>query len=97
MGTPVPDEFPVFVDEKWYHAEMHCYHDAGPADDCTQTYVGKCSQCITGASINFWLDAGLECLAPFELILFSGFTAQRLICGSGPYDSQAECIAAHPL
>lgn len=96
MGTPIPDERPPFDDAKWYRCEMHCFHDAGPEHDCSQVYVGKCSDCVTGASISFWLDADLECLAPFELIMFSGFTAQRLICANGPYDTAEECGAAHP-
>lgn len=96
MGHPVPEESPDIAGDKWYWCEMDSYFDATPDDTCSQAFIARVSQCRPGAQINAWLDAGQECLTPFEFVFLTGFTAQRLVRCVGPYADQAACELVHP-
>jgi len=91
MGSIVPPTWPTLIDDKWYCCTLECYQGGGPPYDCTQNYVGQATCCQTGAIIKGWQNAGLECAGGWELCVFSGYTAQRLIGVVGPYDNFGSC------
>jgi hypothetical protein len=86
---------PGFDDNKWYHCSVDCFQDATPDNTCTQTFIIQIHQCVMGWIINGWLNSGYECLSPHELIVFTGYSAQRLVNTNGPYDTQQDCIDAN--
>lgn len=94
MGEDVEKTFPDPEPGKWYCCTMQAYFGGGPPFDCTQNFIGLTSCCKTGAQLQAWLDAGLECFAGAELCILTGFTTQRLKSAVGPFDTQAACLAA---
>lgn len=91
MGTPVPDEWPEFEDEKHYLVNVDAYQFGNDFRDCRQDHLGRYKCCVSGDFLNSWLADGHECLSPFELCVVSGASAQRLVAVHGPYDTPDAC------
>ncbi|NVM23410.1 MAG: hypothetical protein HWN68_16705 [Desulfobacterales bacterium] len=96
MGEPTPDDWPEILDDKWYCVTVDAFQDVGPFDDCRQDFSAQLTCCRQGVHINNWINNELECIGGFELCVFTGFSAQRLLDLKGPYDTQALCNADCP-
>lgn len=91
MGEDTPTEWPEIIRDKWYKCTVNCYWADWPVEACTGDYIDDCTCCLLGADIEDWLAFPLECSSIFELCLFTGFSAQRLINLEGPFDDFDTC------
>jgi len=91
MLTPVPEEFPVLEDAKFYLCDYDTFFDLTPADGCEQAFVGQVSCCFSGADIKAWRAAGNECKEGFPMCILIGTTSQRIVSTHGPYDTIDAC------
>lgn len=91
MGTPVPTEWPDYIDDKWYCCYVIGYMGDEGKTGCDQQYWDWGACCTTGLAIKNWLAAGFECQSPYELCYIIGTTAQALVAVHGPYDTENEC------
>lgn len=95
MGTPVPFILPGFEDDKWYNCHLDCFGVGEGPHTCEDDFIGSVECCKTGLSINTWLNDGCGCKSDppvwYELCLFTGFSAQRLLHVHGPYDTRGDC------
>jgi len=94
MGESLPPSWPGFDDNKWYCILSAVYLDATPAIDCTQTYQGCVTCCRLGSMINQWIAGDRECNTFSDLCVPGTGSAERLMNAVGPYDTQAQCLAA---
>jgi len=92
MGHPIV--WPIFEATKYYHCTVQAWQaPSGPQGcDIGTMYTVKC--CHLGSSINTWIAGHVECVPGFELCTFSGYSSQRLISATGPFDTIAECYAS---
>lgn len=94
MGTPIPDILPVFENEKWYNCHLDCFGDGEGPHTCEDDFIGKVECYKTGLAINTWIADGCECNSDppvwYELCLFTGISAQRLLHVHGPYDEEED-------
>lgn len=93
MGEEPPVDDPTFEPDKWYCVHLDLFQGGGPPWDCTQNHVGDIHVCVDGEDIQDWLDGGWECNSAKELVPVTGFTAQKILDHTGPYDTQNECVA----
>lgn len=95
MGTPVPPEAPIVRNENIYYVILDCFQGGDAPWTCESPYAGTVEACITGVVLNSWRDQGFECSNEppgyIELILFSVFSAQRIIYMHGPYILEQDC------
>lgn len=92
MGETTPGTWPELIPDKWYKCTVNCYWADFPAESCSGGYIDNSSCCLLGADINAWFTANWECKSGFELCLFTGFSAQRLVDIQGPFDTHAACV-----
>lgn len=94
MGITIPDDFPELDPTKWYKVTVQAYQGGGPPYDCTMDFLDNFSDCKTGFAIQNWIDLTPECFAGNELVVVTGFSAQRLKNIEGPFDTEAACELA---
>ena len=91
MGTPVPDDRPIIIPDKWYACHFDNFFDLTPATGCDQAYFGRIACCLIGKNITGWLAGGGECDETQTICHFPIGMAQRLIAIHGPYDGEFAC------
>lgn len=92
MGTPVPIEQPEIDVTKHYCITVDWFDDWYGATDCTQEYGGTTHCCVTGSNLKYYIENGYECTKYLEICMATGYSAQRITCIEGPFDSHADCV-----
>ena len=92
MGTPVPEDWPELIADKWYCVTEVAY--TGPGG-CTGPILGQCSCCRLGAPIQAYLDAGYECTFFAFLCEIGSPSPKRISCIKGPFDNKTLCEASY--
>jgi len=94
MGTPVPDEYPELVDDKWYCVTEDAYAGIPMQNVCQGAIIGRSSCCRQGAPIKAYLDGANECHWFAFLCVQHSPSPKKVICITGPYNSKTECEGA---
>jgi len=92
MGTPVPDDWPEIEADKWYRIKVDLFWDMSEDQDCSQDYIGQQECCQLGAIISYFIE-NTTCINYAGICNPLTLAAQRIICVTGPFDSQEDCWA----
>lgn len=93
MGTPVPEDWPELEDAKWYCVTEDAYWDGDLEVGCRGSPFSRDSACRTGAVIKAYLAAQNQCVFGQFLVVASSPAQKKVVCITGPYDTQGECQA----
>lgn len=93
MGTPVPEDLPELIDGKYYCVTEQNHWDGNWDPGCRGTPTSTVKCCRTGAAIKAYLEAGNECHYGVYLCVTGYPQQKKVICVTGPYDTQGECQA----
>lgn len=93
MGTPVPDEWPELIDDKYYCIHHNDYYLLLPYPLCEAAFVANYHCCRTGQHIKDWYEDVGDCVWGRTPCFITPGEGARITGIEGPYDTKDECDA----